>query len=270
MKHPFLCLLVAVIWLLPSATFAQIGPFLRVDYTQARHQADDLNDFIRSYNAFYGSNMARPLQEISPTQFSHLNYGAGFRLSYWFTTGLYLSYGTVDHRTTGEYQNGIQTRMDIGVRDLNLVYELGVSLWNVVTLQGVMAGYFRKSVVDVGYVYQDGTYSIGNEYDLLSVHQAWTTSLDLGWSVGLRLGRFHIPVTVTYPNQWISDEGLLTFLDYDERQIRWSDLPRDYATWAQDPANLDLDNGFVRAESLRSFRITVGLEVYLISQNFKD
>jgi hypothetical protein len=266
----FLRLLILGWLMVPGFLLAQIGPYLRLDYTQASHQYNDFNDFFRSYNAYYGANMAQPFDTLAPTVFSHPNFGLGLRFTGGGiiapTGGFFITYGRMTHAARAEYANGIQTAADFMVRDLNVVTELGLSIGRVLSLSAVMAGYFRRSVVDMAYIYQDGTYSLGNEYDLLSVHSASVTSLDFGAAAALRLGRFNFPVSITFPNQLISDEGLLTFLDYDERQIRWSDIPRDYATWADDPASIDLDEGFVRAESLRSLRITFGVEVFLFPQ----
>jgi len=77
------------------------------------------------------------------------------------------------------------------------------------------------------------------------------------------LGRFYIPITISYPSNAFSDEGLLTLTDFDKSQARWTDIPRDFETWANDPANIDLDEGFVRAQSFRSTRISIGIEYIL-------
>ncbi len=253
---------------------AQLYLPLRLDYTRATHQWNDFNEFITSYNAYYGSNQPTPLDTLSPTQFSHINYGTGLRLMtdgpVNFNFSFLMTYGGMQHQLLGEYANGIQTQVDFRVRDISSQVELGIGFGGVFFINGIMAGYFRNTRVDIGYIYQDGTYSVGNEYDLLSIHSSPTTSLDFGLGAGLKLGPVYIPVNVTFPNSFISDEGLLNYTDWDEQQIRWSDIPRDYQVWANDPANLDPETDLVRAESLRSMRVSIGFEFLIGSNSLQD
>ncbi|RMG61689.1 MAG: hypothetical protein D6722_19340 [Bacteroidetes bacterium] len=257
--------------LLPLSLSAQEGGTfllsLRAEYERGTLQAFDLNDFFRSYNAYYGANMAQPFDTLGATDLSHPAFGGALRWTYGqkvgFHTGLSMVYGRKEVQRTARYANGIVTQLDLEARDFTFQYDVGLLLGGTLSLNSHLAGRIRHSWGYLGYVYQDGTYSLGNEYDILSVYQATTVTLDVGGSIGLHLGRVYIPVGISYPTNFASDDGLLSFLDFDETQVRWSDLPRDYTTWANDPASIDLDTGFVRANSFRAVRLTIGLEISL-------
>ena len=246
----------------------QVYLSLRADYEHTTLQGFDLNDFFRSYNAYYGVNMAQPFDTLGATELSHPAFGGALRFTsggpVGFHTGLFVTYGTKAVQRQSRFVNDIVTQFDLEVRDLYFQYDVGLLLGGALSLNAHMAGRIRKNWGYLGYVYQDGTYSLGNEYDILSVYQATTVTLDLGGSVGLHLGRVYIPLSISFPTNFASDEGLLSFLDFDETQVRWSDLPRDYTTWANDPVNIDLDTGFVRARSFRALRVNLGLEISLL------
>lgn len=257
---------------LPQLSFGQ-SPFklgFRFDYeASSLTPGHDMNDFYRSYNNYYSGVIPKPFDTISSGELSHTGWGGSIRYfgagdQVAFQSGLIFTYGGKDIFREARFQNGIITRTDWRVNDLNTQVDVGILLWRKLTLATHMAARFRSTEIALGYFYQDGSYSLGNEYDILGVYRASTTTLDLGFSIGLNVKRFYLQMGMSYPTNAFSDEGLLTLLDYDERQIRWTDLPRDYETWVNDPANLDLDNGFVRARSLRSTRFNLGIEFFIL------
>ncbi len=252
---------------LPFAVEAQFYLAPHFDYERSQLQGFDANDFFRSYNAYYGNNMAEPMDTLLPGEFSHPNWGGALRVflgeQVAFTSGLLIAYGRARTRHSGRFRNGIVTQTDWEVRDLKFQYDIGICLGRALSLTTHLGGHVRNTIMDLGYVYQDGTYSLGNEYDILSVFKATTVTLDYGFGLALRLKSFYFPLTISFPSNAFSDEGLLTLVDFDERQIRWTDLPRDFETWANDPSNLDLETGFVRANSFRSMRIAIGIEYFL-------
>ena len=239
----------------------------RFDYESSVLLDNDLNDFYSSYNAYYAGVIPQPFDTINPGDFSHAAYGGAIRYftpgTIGFQTGLFVTYGKQQVQRKALFQNGIGSQTDWEVRDLNLQYDLGLSIYQFLNISAHIAGRFRNTELAFGYMYQDGSYSLGNEYDILGVYSASTTTLDFGWSVGIKIKRVYVQMGMSYPSNAFSDDGLLTLMDFDERQIRWTDLPRDYTTWANDPTNLDLDNGFVRAMSLRSRRFNIGFEILL-------
>ncbi|MEO0469990.1 MAG: hypothetical protein AAF206_10255, partial [Bacteroidota bacterium] len=269
-------ILFSLLLLSSSLLYAQeyTGGFsLRAGYEYSTLQAFDLNDFFQNYNAFYGSEMAQPFDTIAATEISHPELGAGFRIAHGenigFTSGIFATYGSKRLQRTAEFQNGIGTQADLVVRDLNLQIDLGIHIKQVLFLQGHLSGRFRRNFLDLGYVYQDGSYSLGDENDVLGVYSAETTTLDFGASVGVKLGPVFIPVSISFPSEFVSDDGMLSMVDVDNRQAGWTDLPRDFATWVNDPANVDLDNGLVRANSFQSMRINVAVEFLFGSPTLK-
>jgi hypothetical protein len=251
-KLLFLC------YCLPLFSLAQNpinGFYLRADYESSRLTLFDYNDFYRSYNAYYGQNLAQPWDTLKPTVFSHPNFGAGFRIGTagkaGVAGGLLITYGrSQNYSQTSIFRNEIQLQNDFIIRDLNVQTDWGFHFGQTLFLQGHMNARVRRPTSILGYVYQDGSYSLGDEYDILGIYTTTTVSLDLGASVGLRLGRFFIPLSITFPTNAFSDDGLLSIMDEEKRQIRWTDIPRDFATWADDPANLDLDTGFCTRSKL--------------------
>ncbi|MEO1449296.1 MAG: hypothetical protein AAFV07_07180 [Bacteroidota bacterium] len=243
----------------------RFGVAFRAEYEMSTLLDIDLNDFYRGYNAYFSGVIPTPFDTLEPMALSHPAFGGGMRMEMGegpvgFAIGFYVTFGRKEIRQEAEFQNGLKTRTDLKVGDLNAVYDLGIHIKHTLFIQVHMAGRFRENELALGYVYQDGSYSLGDEYDILGVYTASTTTLDLGGSIGLKLGPLYIPVSISFPTNAFSDDGLLSLLDFDKRQARWTDLPRDFDTWVNDPANIDLDNGFVRAESFRSVRINIGAE----------
>lgn len=247
-----------------AQSFSAVSFNLRGDYEYSKLYMFDINDFYRNYNAYYAGVIPQPFDTLNPTVFSHPNLGASVRFAsgdpVGFYTGLSMVYGRTSFDQQAKFQNNLITNTGFNVADWNLQIDAGLIFFRVLTLEGLVAARSRKTFMEIGYTYQDGSYSVGNEYDILGVYQASTTTLDWGLAAGLRLGRLYIPVSISFPTNMLSDDGLLTLTDFDETQVRWSDLPRDYQTWANDPVNMDLETGFVRAQSFQSMRINVGVE----------
>ncbi|MEM6262927.1 MAG: hypothetical protein AAGI38_10500 [Bacteroidota bacterium] len=243
------------------------GLTLRVDREISQLDGPDINDFFQSYNAYYGSNLETPFSIMRAADFTHNNVGMGIRMgtgrNFGFASGLGMTYGRIRNQNVSVFRNGIGTETELTTRDWTLTFDMGVRIKSILFLQVHMAGRFRKNILEMGYRYQDGSYSLGDEYDILGIYEAPTTTLDLGASAALRIWKLYIPISISWPTNFASDENLLTVTDFEKRQIRWTDLPRDFETWADDPANLDLDNGFVRANSFRSPRVTIGVELII-------
>ncbi|MBR9921598.1 MAG: hypothetical protein GYB31_12235 [Bacteroidetes bacterium] len=267
MKKPLLYFLVLLSSFPMLAQETGVHFCLRADYERSKMTGSDLNDFFNSYNAYYAGVIPQEFDTLSPHEFSHPAFGAGLRFlmgegNIGFSSGLLGTYGYAKRTRNAVFQNDIETELAMRVRDLNIQFEVGMYFFQRVFIHGHITGRFRKTVADLGYYYQDGSYSLGDEYDILGVYSGLTTTVDLGGSVGLKLGPVYIPVSVSFPTQFASDDGLLTLIDYDVRQIRWTDLPRDYGQWVDDPVNMDPFNDFVRMNSLQSFRINIAVEYW--------
>jgi hypothetical protein len=247
------------------------GVVLRSAYQLSNFNDFQLNEFFTSFNDYYGSNMEEPFLRYDERTLDMFNGGVGFRLGFGEkigpSLGLLTTFGQKTVQRNARFQNQIVTQTDLRMRDWTVQFDAGLHFFGVLFVQGHIAGHFRRSVFTLGYVYQDGSYSLGNEYDILGVYKAPTTTIDVGGSLGLRLGPVFIPVSISYPTGFISDDGLLTLTDFEKRQARWSDLPRDFRQWVEDPANLDPDTQLVEARGFESVRINIGIEIWLGKNN---
>lgn len=254
----------------PLFAFSQsgfAGFTLRADYGSYRMPENDLNDFFRSYNDYYGASMKVPFDTLSATVFSHPSFGAGVRYAspgvVGFSTGLFVQFGRKAFTQQSQFQNDIITETSFLVKDYTYQIDVGFHVMSILFIHGLLAGHTRNATLDLGYYYQDGSYTLGNEYDILGVYSALNSTLDVGFGAMLKLGPVIIPVSISYPTNAFSDGGLISIMDFDTHRVRWNELPRDFRTWADDPVNMDLDNGFVRGETLNSVRINVGIEILL-------
>ncbi|MDX2246520.1 MAG: hypothetical protein SF052_07090 [Bacteroidia bacterium] len=261
---------VFVVAFFPALFFAQdnqVALTLRGDYESSQLSGFELNDFFQSYNEYYGVNMQQPFDTVAVKGLSHAGWGMGMRFlsgdNAGFATGIFLTYGSKSLRNEAIFANDLLTRTDFRVKDYNCQVDIGFHLKRFLLIQGHISARIRESVFDLGYVYQDGSFSRGNEYDILGVYKGSTITLDVGASAGLKLGPVFIPVGISFPTNMIPDDGLSTLLDYDITRIRWNDLPRNYQVWADDPVNFDPFEDAVRTQSFRSVRINIGLEIWL-------
>jgi hypothetical protein len=257
--------------ILSFAAYSQ-SPFklgYRLDFEQSTMLGRDINRFINSYNAFYGANMAVPLDTINANATSHVHHGFSIRFigeeKVSFFSGLELFWGRSTLDRNGRFANGIQTQCDFLFKDFTFQTDIGLRVGPLV-LAGVVAGRVRRTELDLGYYYQDGTYSMGNEYDILSAYTSTHTTIDYGYALGVKVKRFYFSFQQTWPTNLASDDGLLTLNDFDENQIRWSDLPTDFGQWVNDPANINLDNGFVRAGSFATSRKSFSIEFLIFGE----
>ncbi|MEL7531581.1 MAG: hypothetical protein AAFN10_09750 [Bacteroidota bacterium] len=256
--------------LLPLTTWGQSdGQFqlsLRLEYEASLLQGFDLNDFYRSYNDYHSSFATQFFDTLAVTELSHPALGLGGRFTmgddFGFSSGLFLTYGRKNIRREARFLTNIVTRTDLLTRDVNLQLDLGFHIQRKFFLHAHVAGRFRKNVFDLAYIYPDGSYSLGNEYDILGVYQSNTTTLDVGGNLAFKIKKIYIPIGISWPLNFASDEGILTLQDFDSRQARWPEVPRDFAQWTNDPANLDPVNDLVRSQSFQAIRLNIGIEYW--------
>ncbi|MEM6343738.1 MAG: hypothetical protein AAF927_07650 [Bacteroidota bacterium] len=256
--------------LLPLTIWGQSdGQFqlsLRLEYEASLLQGFDLNDFYRSHNDYYASSAAQFFDTLAASELSHPALGLGGRFTmgddFGFSSGLFLTYGRKSVRREARFLTNIVTRTDLLTRDVNLQFDVGFHIQRKFFLHGHIAGRFRKNVFDIGYIYPDGSFSLGNEYDILGVYQSNTTTLDAGANLAFKIKKVYIPIGISWPLNFATDDGLLTLQDFDIRQARWAEVPRDFRQWANDPANLDPREQLVRSQSFQAIRLNIGIEYW--------
>jgi len=268
MKTATQCWTLIICLLLPLSSWGQSdSPFklsLRLEYEASLLQGFDLNDFYRSYNDYHASFATQFFDTIRSTELSHPAIGLGFRFvkgdDFGFSGGLWGTYGRKKTLREARFLTNIVTRSDLLTRDVNLQLDAGFHIQQKFFLHGHIATRFRKTVLDLGYIYPDGSFSLGSEYDILGVYQANTTTLDAGLNLGFKIKDVYIPIGISWPLVNLSEEGRLA--DLDERQKRWTDLPRDFAQWNNDPESIDPRTDLVSNQSFQAIRLNIGIEYW--------
>lgn len=259
-------------FLLPQMVMAQskvnYSLAFRIDYESSRLLGDDLNDFFLSYNEYHASFTSLFFDTLRANDLSHFNFGVGSRIrvgeEMGFSGSALMTFGRRTIRRDAIFLTNITTRTDLQVNDLTLHFDGGIHYQHKYFAHMQIGMRSRRNVFDVGYIYADGSYSLGNEYDILGVYQSFTTTLDLGLNLGIRVKQFYIPIGISWPVV-LFPEDRLYLEDFDLAQDN-SQLPRDYAQWANNPATLDPATQLVRGESFRAMRINIGLEFWLDSK----
>lgn len=261
---------IILILLLPLSIWGQSGDLpklsLRLEYEASALQSFDLNDFYRSYNEYHASFATQYFDTLSASELSHPAIGLGTRFAigedFGFSSGLFFTYGRKSIRREARLLTNIVTRTDLLTHDSNLQLDLGFHLQRKFFLHGHIAARFRKSILELGNLYPDGSLSLGNEYDILGVYQANTTSLDLGVNAAFKIKKIYIPIGISWPIAGLSGDGMQWMQDFDTRQSRRTELPRDYEQWANNPANIDPATDLVRTESFQAIRLNIGIEYW--------
>ncbi|MEL6653079.1 MAG: hypothetical protein AAFQ87_19925 [Bacteroidota bacterium] len=260
---------VSLALMLPLLALGQSKPSyylsLRVDYEASRLLGDDLNDFYLSYNEYHASFTSLFFDTLRANELSHFNFGLGSRIAtgedIGFSGSAFLMLGRKTIRRDAIFLTNIVTRTDLQVNDLTLHFDGGIHYQRKYFAHLQVGMRSRRNTFDVGYIYADGSYSLGNEYDILGVYQSFTSTLDLGLNLGIKVKQFYIPIGISWPVV-LFPEDRLYLEDFDALQGN-NQLPRDYRQWANEPAGLDPATQLVRGESFRAMRINIGLEFWL-------
>ncbi|MEL7340746.1 MAG: hypothetical protein AAGM67_09690, partial [Bacteroidota bacterium] len=230
---------------LPLAAMAQskatYSLIVRGDFESSRLLGDYLNDFFLSYNDYHASFTSQFFDTLAPNDLSHFNFGLGARISsgegIGFSGGTFLSFGRKTVRRDAAFLTNITTRTDLQVNDLTIQFEGGLHYQNQYFAHVQLGLRSRRNVFDVGYIYADGSYSLGSEYDILGVYESFTSTLDLGLNLGIKIKQLYIPLGISWPVV-VFPEDRRWLQDFDVVRT-YTQLPRDYRQWANDPDGLN-------------------------------
>lgn len=255
-----------ILGLFPLMSFAQSkgGLTVGVVYGLDRYKAEDLNTFVETFNQYYATYI-KSKYEAFPDALSmplvRLGYRgtgvAGTKLA----LGFQYQFGHTNVIRTATLGSNVKNEMDLRMLNRDVVLEMGFG-GKRGFVNAVMQGQFRKTTMTYHTIYQDGSRSIGYEYDINGYYEVETPEIMAGLSTGLRLGkRMTIPIQVVFP-VWLPGGDFVNMTDYDTSRYRSNDFPREFDFWVKDRLGVDSGNALTEG-GFRGMRITVGLEVQL-------
>lgn len=263
MRRPIRLLFFIVLGLpLSIQTYAQKGGLTAgLVYGVDRWKSDDLNTFINTFNTYYTQNTKSAFETTSSTltapmlRVGYRGFGLlGGKSSFAF---LYQT-GNSQLKRNFTFANDLKNELDLHIRNRDILVEVGISNPKGY-INALMQGQFRYSKITYSTLYQDGSRSLGYEYDLNGVYELNISEIMAGISAGYRVGkRLTIPVTVSVP-AWLPGGDFIFMTDYDTSRYRSNNFPREYDLWAQDRLGVDTENGLSES-TFRGIRFTIGLE----------
>ncbi|MBK7409641.1 MAG: hypothetical protein IPJ40_17300 [Saprospirales bacterium] len=134
-----------------------------------------INNFVRTYNGYFGNNLDEPLREMGRFSMNGLFGSAGYRMtSPGFTLGGIVTYGNSRYTNTSQLAIGLGQEHALRFNDLNFLFSGGPVLGKFLFLEGVLNIGLRHSTMEVATLYPDGSRSLSYEYDINGVYTTFT------------------------------------------------------------------------------------------------
>lgn len=242
-----------------------MGFSLIADYGINSFDTRGINDFVDSYNDFWGSKLSSPYARFSGKELSHANFGAGLRLvsgtKVGFTghTAFLLGFG--QHQQVAEWENGVQNELGFKVRDWQWTFSSGVHLWNTVFLEGYTGAHIRRIRMTHTTIYQDGSRSLSSEYKLNGLYNGSVSSFDVGFQAGIRIKPVMLFAKVVWPlENFPPGKDLVSLLDEDSPNFPPTDFPSDYPSYATDVIGFVEEDRGLKTDDFEGMRIVFGVE----------
>ncbi|MBL7979805.1 MAG: hypothetical protein JNN12_15825 [Bacteroidetes Order II. Incertae sedis bacterium] len=229
-----------------------------------RIDSASLNSFVESFNTYYAANIKAKyasFPEALPGPVIRVGYrGSGLAGS---KLAMAFQYQTGKHHIprSATLGTGLKNELDLDVVNRDVLIEVGVG-GKRGFLNALMQGQFRNSTITYYTVYQDGSRSIGYEFDINGYYEVSTPEIMAGVSAGLQLGkRVIIPIQVAFP-VWLPGGDFINMTDYDTSRYRSNDFPREFDFWVKDRLGVDEGNAITEG-NFRGMRISIGVEILL-------
>lgn len=243
-----------------SAQFSH-GPTIHVGYQGSGIHPTDLNTFVSTFNTYYQGVIPVPLKSYSLFPSHGFNIGVGYRFFKRERTApsLYIGYAYAQTMTKNRavFQNGIGYDFGLKMRDHLVYIEGGVGIKGRVFVNACADFLIRKGTMRSATVYQDGTKSIGTEYDLNGMYTGSTVAFAPGISIGARVWHFFINGRLLYSIPMLKSTLYLT--DYSVMRYRSHDFPKDFGVFINDVSGSNQENG-IKADGLNGLLLQVNLE----------
>lgn len=230
-------------------------------YQASGTKTADLNRFVSSFNAYYHGVIPSPLSEYKMVQSHGYNVGGGYRyLNRERTTFSFFggyAFASAFNRNSATFANGIGMDFAHKMRDHQIFLETGVGIKGVVFINACLDFMFRKTSLRSATVYQDGTKSIGGEYDINGMYTGTTNAFAPGISVGGRVWNFFLTGRVLYTLPFLKTPLYLT--DYSAWRYRSHNFPQDFGEFIADVDGSNQENG-INANNYNGLLIQLNLE----------
>ncbi len=261
-----LCLPSAIATRLPAQAALVIAPHIGVQ--TEKFDQSGLNSFFTSWNEFYTMGNGHAFDTINGFSQQGMDAGVNFiiygdldKSSFFLSYGLFRNKSTIS-RTSKIWSNRTN-KLTLSFRDIEIPVQFGATIGRRAMIGMNFDFLFRKARLDFETIYQDGTKSIGNEFDLNGVYKISVPDLFFGPALALRFGKFSIPVSVTFPLKMFKNSDL-PLTDYDANRFRSTYFPNDFQVWRDDVLGENEENAIFQSE-LKGMKFMVGIEYRLIT-----
>jgi len=266
-------ILTTILLFSPLFCFGQFFLKPTAEYSVNTFETNGMNQFVSTFNNFWGSKLSSPYQEFNGKEFSHMNYGGSLYFLTPGDAGITMGSGFLIGKSRYNHSciwtGGVQNELAFAVRDVMWTFNLGFHVKTRLFIEGYFDANIRKVEMEHATIYQDGSRSLSSEYKLNGFYNGRVSSLNYGAQLGLRFGNF---LLYTRPSWAMALEAfgkdLVTVQDYNSNNYPPNDFPADYELYATDPiAFVSQDKG-VKIDDFEKFRIAFGIE--LLIGKFED
>lgn len=268
MKFRFLLLLITSIGVIPAAGQYDVSFTLIGEYSQNQFETLRINQFVNTFNDFWGSKLGSPYTEFTGKELTHPNVGAGVRFStgekVGFTASTSFLYGQVSYAKQATWSTGVKNELAFKAKDAMWAVTSGVHFWRKIYLEVYFDANGRFLDMEHATIYPDGSRSLSSEYKLNGFYSALIASSDIGIQAGLKLGRFLLYFKPSWAmKNFPPAKGLVALTDYTTVNYPPNDFPADFVTYATDPVEFVTQDLGVKSDDFEGFRLAFGFEILL-------
>lgn len=231
-------------------------------YSLHGYHAMNMNKFVNSFNTYYQVGMKKPFDNYQDYQFQGVQFNIGYRYlqfnktSFSYYMGYSFSHSEQGNSVKIHNNTGYDLETAFSCHDFSL--EAGVQIKSRFYMHGLVGLGIRDIQAKMWKVYQDGSRSMGYEYDINGWYQTNSFSWQFGGTLGFRIWHFMIPIKVWYEVPFTAD-NMLSLTDFDVNRYRNSELPNDYNQWLNSNVVKD-ENNRIPENDFMGLRIQAGIE----------
>lgn len=250
-------------FLLLSSIHAQKHNFtVGFGYSYNGFNPQNMNKFFNSFNQYYTVGMKKPFDTLSSSSFQGYQFNIGWRYfdreKSSFSSYIGYAFGYSTNANSVKIHNNTGYDLESAFSCHDFMFEGGYQIQSRVFIHGLLGIGIRDIQAKMWKVYQDGSRSMGYEYDINGWYQTNSFSIQLGGSLGVRIWHFFIPFKIWYEVPFFSDNAL-SLTDFDVNRYRDNQLPNDYTQWLNSNVTID-ENNRIPENDFMGLRIQTGIE----------